>query len=121
MPAARLFHNPDCSKSRAALDLLRAHGVEPEVVDYRAHPPSVDELRGLLRLLGVPARDLLRSGDDEARALGLDDAALSDEAVLRAVCAHPRLMQRPILVWGERAVIARPPERVLELLRPGPG
>lgn len=119
MPPTRLYHNPDCSKSRAALALLRSHGVEPVQVDYRATPPTVDELRDLLRLLGVPARDLLRTGDDEARALGLDDPALPDEAVLQALARHPALMQRPILVHGDRALIARPPERVLELLGPG--
>lgn len=118
MPAIRLYHNPDCSKSRAALALLRSHGVEPEQIDYRATPPSVAELRSLLRLLGVPVRNLVRTGDDEARALGLDDPLLTDEELLRAVAAHPALMQRPILVQGDRALIARPPERVLELVGP---
>lgn len=120
MTVFRLYHNPQCSKSRAALQLLRERGIEPEQVDYRAHPPSVDELRELVRLLGLPASELLRSGDQEARSLGLDVDALSPEAVLEAVAAHPRLMQRPVLVHGDRALIARPPERVLELddLRP---
>lgn len=116
MPAFRLYYNPDCSKSRAALQLLREHGIEPEQVDYRARPPSVDELRELVRLLGVPAGELLRSSDEEARSLGLDAATLSPEAALEAVAAHPRLMQRPILVHGDRGLIARPPERVLELV-----
>lgn len=116
MSTPRLYHNADCSKCRAALALLLDHGVSPMLVSYLDHPPSVADLRALLVQLGEPARALLRDTDDEARQLGLDDPRLSDEAILEALHARPRLLQRPILVIGERAVIARPPERVLELL-----
>lgn len=112
----RLYHNPRCSKSRGALELLRERGVEPAVVAYLESPPDAAELRELLRLLGLSARELLRTGEDEYRQLGLDDAALGEDALIAAMAAHPRLIERPVFVHGGRAVVGRPPERVLELL-----
>jgi arsenate reductase len=111
-----LFHNPRCSKSRGALQLLGERGIEPMVVPYLEQPPSADELRRLLTKLGVGARALLRTGEEEYRTLGLDDPSLDEDALIAAMVAHPRLIERPIFVRGERAVIGRPPERVLELL-----
>jgi len=116
MNDTRLYHNPRCSKSRGALELLREHGIEPVVVPYLEAPPSAAELRDLLKLLGLPARALLRTGEDEYAALGLEDESLAESALIDAMVAHPRLIERPILVHGGRAVIGRPPERVLELL-----
>jgi arsenate reductase len=113
---SRLFHNPRCSKSRGALELLRERGIEPEILPYLERPPSVAELRDLVRRLGVPARTLLRTGEAEYDELGLADPALDDDALLTAMHAHPRLIERPIFVHGDRAVIGRPPERVLDLL-----
>jgi arsenate reductase len=113
---ATLYHNPRCSKSRGALELLRERGIEPVVVSYLEQAPSVDELRGVLRQLGIGPRDLLRHGEPEYAELGLADPTLSDEALLAAMHAHPRLIERPIFVHDGRAVIGRPPERVLELL-----
>src|SRR5690606_37077775 len=112
----KLYHNTRCSKSRGALELLREHGIEPELVYYLETPPSPSELRELLRMLGIPARDLLRKGEEEYRALGLDDESLSDDALIEAMAAHPRLIERPVFVNGGRAVVGRPPERVLEIL-----
>lgn len=111
-----IFHNPRCSKSREALALLQERGHAPQVIDYLQAPPSEGELRTLLQQLGRPARELLRSGEDEYQALGLADASLTDAALLRAIAAHPKLLQRPIVVRGGRAVIARPPELLLQLL-----
>jgi arsenate reductase len=111
-----LYHNPRCSKSRAARELLEARGVELDIVEYLVTPPDAATLRGLVRRIGVGARDLLRTGEPEYRELGLDNQALTDDALLAAIAAHPRLLERPIAVRGERAVIGRPPERVLELL-----
>ena len=111
-----LYHNPRCSKSRGALELLEARGLTPTVVRYLDTPPSADELRTLLGKLGIPARQLLRSGEDEYKALGLADSSLSDEQLIAAMVSHPKLIERPILIAGERAVIGRPPEKVLELL-----
>lgn len=112
----QLYHNPRCSKSRDALALLRARGVEPELVAYLDQPPSPAELRELLDMLDLPARALLRTGEAEYAELGLDDETLSDAALIAAMAAHPHLIERPIFVHTGRAVIGRPPERVLELL-----
>lgn len=116
MPDAVLYHNPRCSKSRAALELLAARGIEPVIVRYLDTPPDAETLRDLLGKLGVPARALLRSGEDEYKAMNLADPALDDEALIAAMVAHPRLIERPVFVQGDRAVIGRPPERILELL-----
>jgi arsenate reductase (glutaredoxin) len=116
MTVVRIFHNPRCSKSREALALLQAQGLSPEVIDYLKTPPSLAELQDLLTLLDQPARELLRSGEEAYRALRLDDAGLSEQTLLEAIAAHPQLLQRPIVVNGQRALIARPPELALRLL-----
>ena len=116
MSDTRLFHNPRCSKSRGALELLRERGIEPDLVHYLDTPPSGDELRELLRMLELSARALLRTGEDEYAALDLADPTLPESVLIDAMVAHPRLIERPILVHAGRAVIGRPPERVLELL-----
>ncbi|WP_263263940.1 arsenate reductase (glutaredoxin) [Pseudomonas sp. RIT-PI-S] len=111
-----LYHNPRCSKSRAALELLASRGLAPTVVRYLESPPSADTLRDLLQRLGVGARELLRTGEDEYAALNLADPALSEQALIEAMAAHPKLIERPILVRGDKAVIGRPTEKLLELL-----
>jgi arsenate reductase len=116
MDDTRLYHNPRCSKSRGALELIHERGIEPRVIAYLDTPPTRDELRELLRLLALPARALLRTGEDEYAALGLADASLSEDALIDAMVAHPRLIERPIFVHAGRAVIGRPPEQVLTLL-----
>lgn len=109
----QLYFNPACSKCQGALALL-PEGVE--IVEYLETPPSIDALRRLLILLQMPARGLLRTGEPEYVALGLADPSLDDDALLAAMHAHPQLIERPIFVKGQRAVIGRPPERVRELL-----
>lgn len=116
MDRVRLFHNPRCSKSREAHALLQARGVAFEEVRYLEVPPTAGELRDLLRRLGLPARALLRTSEDAYAALGLADPALPEAALVDAMAREPRLIERPILVVGDRAVVGRPPERVLELL-----
>ena len=111
----RLYHNPRCSKSRGALELLLERGINPRVIAYLDTPPTADELREVLRLLALPARALLRTGEEDYAALGLADESLPDE-LIAAMVAHPRLIERPIFVHGGRAVIGRPPEQVLTLL-----
>lgn len=111
-----LYHNPRCSKSRSTLQLLEDRGVQPTLVRYLETPPNAEQLRDLLRKLGISARQLLRTGEDEYRELNLANNALSDADLIDAMAAHPRLIERPILVAGDRAVIGRPPENVLELL-----
>lgn len=111
-----LYHNPRCSKSRSALQLLEARGLTPTIVRYLENPPSASQLQDLLGKLGLNARQLLRSGEDEYQALGLADLGLSEEQLIAAMAAHPKLIERPILVAGNQAVIGRPPEKILEIL-----
>lgn len=111
-----LYHNPRCSKSRSALELLEARGLAPTIVRYLDTPPDVATLRTLLGKLGIGARQLLRTGEDEYKALNLADSSLSDSALIDAMAAHPKLIERPILVHGDKAIIGRPPENVLEIV-----
>ena len=111
-----LYHNPRCSKSRGALELLEARGLTPTIIRYLETPPDAAQLRDLLGKLGIGARELLRNGEEEYKALNLADASLSDEQLIAAMAAHPKLIERPILVVGDKAVIGRPPESVLEIL-----
>lgn len=111
-----LYHNPRCSKSRAALELLEGRGLAPTVVRYLETPPDAETLKTLLGQLGIAARQLLRTGEDEYKALNLANPALSDAQLIDAMVRHPKLIERPILVAGDRAVIGRPPENVLEIL-----
>lgn len=112
----RILHNPRCSKSRSTLQLLLERGEQPEIVEYLKTPPSESELREMLRLLGMPPRSLLRTGEAEYRELGLKDPTLSDDALIRAMLEHPKLIERPIVIAEDRAAIGRPPERVLDIL-----
>jgi len=110
-----LLHNPRCSKSRAALALLEERGVDFAVRRYLDEPLDAEELASLRRRLDRPAAEWLRRGEDAYREAGLGPD--SDEAaILAAMAAHPILVERPVLVRGGRAVVGRPPERVLELL-----
>ena len=111
-----IYHNPRCSKSRAALALIRERGVEPEIVEYLKTPLDAEALRDLLRALRAPVRDLVRSGEAPYRELGLADPATADDDLVAAVAAHPILMQRPVVRRGDRAVVGRPPEQVARLL-----
>jgi arsenate reductase len=116
MTELTLYHNPRCSKSRSALELLEARGLAPTIVRYLETPPSAAELRELLAKLGLSARQLLRTGEDEYKTLNLGDAGLSEAQLINAMVAHPKLIERPILVAGDKAIVGRPPENVLEIL-----
>ncbi|QXH52754.1 arsenate reductase (glutaredoxin) [Pseudomonas fakonensis] len=116
MTELTLYHNPRCSKSRGALELLEARGLTPNVVRYLETPPDAATLKQLLGKLGIGARQLLRSGEDEYKALNLADPALTDTQLIEAMVQNPKLIERPILVAGDRAVVGRPPEKVLEIL-----
>ncbi len=111
-----LYHNPRCTKSRGALELLEARGLTPTIIHYLDTPPDAAQLRDLLGKLGIGARPLLRKGEDEYKTLNLADTSLSDEQLIAAMAAHPKLIERPILVVGDKAVIGRPPENILEIL-----
>lgn len=113
---ATLYHNPRCSKSRDALSLLRDHGVEPEIVLYLETPPNAKTLKAMLAKLGISARDLLRKSEDAYKTLRLDDETLSETSLIKAMVENPKLIERPIAINGEKAVIGRPPENVLTIL-----
>ena len=115
MPASLLYHNPRCSKSRAALALLQERGVEVEVVLYLKAPLDRKALLGLGQQLGLPPREWIRDKEAAYREAGLSERS-SDEELFEAMALHPILMERPILVRGRRAIVGRPPERVLDLL-----
>lgn len=111
-----LYHNPNCSKSRGAKEILEARGVPLTVVEYLKNPPTVEELTRLLERL-EDAPDTLVRQDGHFKELGLDPTDYTTVAAVAALLAeHPKLMQRPVAVLGERAMIARPPELVEELL-----
>ena len=111
-----LFHNKaTCSKCSGALELLRARGIDPELVDITTTPLSAGRLREIAALTGEPVRALLRTGGTAYAMLGLSDPSLGDEALLNAMASHPELVERPLLVHGGRAIVGRPPERVLSL------
>lgn len=111
-----IYHNPRCSKSRETLSLLRDHGLEPEVVEYLKDPPSAEILSDLLTKLGLEPRALMRRKEPEYAELGLDDPGLSRDALIAAMVAHPKLIERPIVVKDGKAALGRPPQAVLEIL-----
>jgi arsenate reductase len=108
------LHNPRCSKSRAALELVREAGIELPVREYLKQPLSVEELRRIVKLLGVRPIDIVRRNEPAFATLGLSDA-MPDEEILRAMAEHPILIERPIVVRGGRAVVGRPPATVQDL------
>ncbi len=116
MAEVTIYHNPRCSKSRQTMELLESHGIEPQIRLYLENPPSADEIQEVLNMLGISARDLIRSSEDEYKAAGLADRSLSEEALINAMAAHPKLIQRPIVIKGGKAALGRPPEQVLEIL-----
>lgn len=114
--AITLYHNPRCSKSREALAALQDRGHAPEVILYLDTPPDAATLMALLQKLDLPARALLRAKEAEYTELGLADTDLSDEALIAAMVNHPKLIERPIAVVGDRAAIGRPLDQILALL-----
>jgi arsenate reductase len=98
------------------LALLEERGIEPDIVRYLETPPSADELNGILAMLGRSPRELIRRGESEYKALGLNDPALDDAALVAAMVEHPRLIERPIVVAGGKAAVGRPPESGLGIL-----
>ena len=111
-----ILHNPRCSKSRATLNMLREKHIEPKIIDYIETPPTAEEFREILAKLGLGPRDLLRRGEKIYKQLELGDTALSDTALITAMVGNPILIERPIVVNGDKAALGRPPENVLEIL-----
>jgi len=116
MSEIAIYHNPRCSKSRQTLALLEDSGVAPTVILYLEPPLSVAELKEVLAKLGMAPRDLMRKGEAEYKDNNLQDQSLSDADLLAAMARFPKLIERPIVIKGDKAKIGRPPESVLELL-----
>lgn len=111
-----IYHNPRCSKSRQTLQLLHDNRIEPNIVLYLETPPDTETLKKLIKKLGITPRELLRKGEDEYKQNNLANTSLSDEALIAAMVKFPKLIERPIVVNGNKAVLGRPPENVLSIL-----
>lgn len=109
-----IYHNPRCTKSRLTLEMLREKGIEPTIVEYLDTPPSKAVLKDILAKLGMTAAQVIRK--KEAGEESIDVANLSEDALIDAMNTHPRTIERPIVVNGDKAAIGRPPENVLEIL-----
>ena len=114
--AVTIYHNPRCSKSRQTLQLIEENNIEAVVVEYLKTPPSKAELKNILKMLNMTPRDLLRKKETEYSAQGLDDMSLSDDQIIDIMIAHPKLIERPIVVTGGKAALGRPPENVLDII-----
>ena len=112
-----IYHNPRCSKSRLTLELLKDKGIDPKVILYLETPPSEKELVIILKKLNMEARELLRKGEAEFKEQNLSDTSKSEEDVIQAMVNFPKLMERPIVIYGDRAIIGRPPENVLKIIK----
>lgn len=111
-----IYHNPRCSKSRQTLALLEENNVSPEIVLYLEDTPSAETISDLLSKLGISARELLRKGEDAYKENDLKNPALTEAQLIDAMVQHPKLIERPIVVKDDKAVLGRPPENVLQLV-----
>lgn len=108
-----IFHNPRCSKSRQTFELLTANGIEPNVYEYLTEPMNSEGLKCVFKALGKKPKDVLRTKEDEYKALTIDFD--NDDQVIEAIIANPKILERPIVMKGDKAIIGRPPENVLAL------
>ncbi|MCW8891485.1 MAG: arsenate reductase (glutaredoxin) [Sedimenticola sp.] len=112
----KIYHNPQCSKSRQTLQIIEDEGVDAEVIEYLKTPPSRDELIAILDGLGLEPRQLMRQGEAEYKQANLDNPELTRDALIQAMLDYPKLIERPIVVKEGKVIIGRPPERVLDIL-----
>ena len=116
MSTVTIRRNPRCSKSRQALSLLEENGVSAEVVKYLETTPTENEIRALLKKLGIEPRELMRTKEELYQELGLKEVTDSDR-LIEIMAENPKLIERPVVIVGDRAVIGRPPEKVIELVK----
>ena len=111
-----IYHNPRCSKSRQTLEILDQHDIETEIVLYLDNPPSAEEIVSILNKLELSPRDILRKGEDTYKELNLKNDKLTNKDLINFMVENPKLLERPIVIKGDKAVIGRPPENVLSLV-----
>ena len=117
MPSqTKIFHNPRCSKCRQTMEILNDKGVQAEVVEYLKTPPGKAELNEILDMLGLQPRELMRTHEAEFKDNNLDDDSLSRDQLIDAMIKYPKLIERPIVINNGKAVIGRPPEKILDIL-----
>ena len=111
-----IYHNPRCSKSRQTLEILNQQDVATEIVLYLENPPSAQEVASILQKLGLSSRDIIRKGEEEYKLLNIKDQSLTENELISFMSENPKLIERPIVVKDDKAIIGRPPENVLSLL-----
>ncbi|WP_297434753.1 arsenate reductase (glutaredoxin) [Sulfurimonas sp.] len=116
MSKLTIMHNPRCSKSREALKILEENGINAEIVKYLETPPTKEEIKELLKMLGINARDLMRTKEDIYKELKLKDVD-DEEKLIEAMAEHPKLIERPIVIKDSKAVIGRPPSKIVDFLK----
>ena len=116
MKDLKIYHNPRCSKSRKTLQIIRDHGVEPEVVEYLKTPPTESEIKKISNLLGLDPKRFVRTSENDFIENGLSEKISDNEAMFRLMAKFPKVIERPIVVSDDRAIIGRPPENVLKIL-----
>jgi arsenate reductase len=112
----KIYHNPRCSKSRQTLHLIKDKGIEPDVVEYLKDPPDHKTLKCIIDMLGLEPRQLMRKKEPEYQTQQLDNPDLTQEQLIAAMINHPKLIERPIVIKDGKAIIGRPPEKVLDIL-----
>jgi len=115
MPDVTIYHNPRCSKSREGLQILKDAGLEPVIVKYLETPPTVEELENIIDKLEMHPYELIRKNEKEFKKLNLREKKEDRNALIQAMSEHPRLIQRPIVVKGDKAILGRPPENINEI------
>jgi len=111
-----IYFNPKCSKCRLSIEILEKEGQHAEVIEYLNTPPDAGTLKSILDMLGMEPRDLIRKHEKEYAEAGLDNPDLSREQLINAMIEHPRLIERPIVIKNGKAIIGRPPEKILDIL-----
>lgn len=111
-----IYHNPKCSKSRETLSILKDNNKTPEIIQYLKQPISSQALRNIVTKLNVSPKELVRTADQAYKDTGLEIDSMTDGEVIEAICNHPEILQRPIVICGDKAVIGRPPGNVLDII-----
>ncbi|NPA28627.1 MAG: arsenate reductase (glutaredoxin) [Epsilonproteobacteria bacterium] len=111
-----IWHNPRCSKSREALKLLQEEGIEPQIYKYLDEKPTKEQIQAVLAMIGAKPRDIMRTKEAIYKELGLKEVD-DDEKLIEAMAEHPKLIERPIVIKGNQAVLGRPPQKVIELVK----